>query len=144
VTMTIRTMVDADGSVREGIEALRVSGVVDESPWGRVRAVDAMTHAVYTDLYEILTGEGGVSDPGEFESTVNDLVGQLVVLQTRTAAAWEAANTTRWGPQSPSEPPTGPTPDPSPRKRVWGSQRALQGRETPSQGDGHPRRRSRA
>jgi hypothetical protein len=143
--MSIPFMTDPDGYLKTDIAALQVTGAIDETPLGRMRALDAMKHAVYTDLYAILTGEGGVSDPGEFESTVNDLVGQLVVLQTRTAAAWEAANTTRWGPQSPPEPPTGPTPDPlPPRKRVWGSQRALQGRETPSQGDHDPRRRSRA
>jgi hypothetical protein len=142
--MSIPFMTDPDGYLKTDIAALQVTGAIDETPLGRMRALDAMKHAVYTDLYAILTGEGGVNDPGEFECTVNDLVGQLVVLQTRTAAAWEAANTTRWGPQSPSEPPTGPTPAPSPRKRVWGSQRALQGRETPSQGDDDPRRRSRA
>jgi hypothetical protein len=88
-------MSDPDGEIRRGIENFLVTKPVDGSPVGRMRCLDAASHAVYEEMYSILTGEVGVTDPVEYGQRLSDLSEQLNDLQKKTERAFGQAMAAR-------------------------------------------------
>lgn len=94
--MSVPYLSDPDGSLRGDVEALRVTEVIDQSPVGRMRSLDAASHAVVEDMYSILTGEAGITDPREYEEALQDLTDQLGDLHKETDRATGLAVIARW------------------------------------------------
>lgn len=94
--MTIPYLLDQDGSIRESVRELCETGPVDESPTGRMRALDAATGWVFEEMRRVLTGESPVSGPVEYSERLRDLARELTDLHERTERAFAVAMAARW------------------------------------------------
>lgn len=84
----IPRLVDHDGSIKAGIEALRPSRVVDETPAGRLAGIDGDTWQVYIDMYQLLTTPPPEMSPLTYEQRLSDLAEALVYLHKRGEQAY--------------------------------------------------------
>ncbi len=74
---------DDDGSIEEGIAALRPTMVVDETPHGRLAGINQDTWRVYTEMYDLLTGHVTASSTAAYEEHLRDLTTTLSDLHKR-------------------------------------------------------------
>lgn len=72
-----------DGSIKADIDVLRPTTAVDETPRGRLAGINEDTWRVYTEMYELLTGNADGLSPMAYEERLRDLAESLSDLHKR-------------------------------------------------------------
>lgn len=82
-----------DGFLKAAIGTLRPREIVDETPQGRMAGIDEDTWRVYTEMYELLTGDVTAIDPAAYEERLRDLTETLSDLHKRGEQGFTAGAT---------------------------------------------------
>lgn len=92
MTNTAPPTFDPDGEILSQIGGLYPWPDIDNTPAGRMAALDLDTCLVYAELYDVLRDM-----PPDVEQQAPDLMGELVDLHKRTERTFDAQFARRWG-----------------------------------------------
>jgi hypothetical protein len=88
VSADIPHLSDERQEIAGNIAALETSGVVDETPEGRLAGIDTDTYLVYREMHALLTGQVSVINRAVYEQRLQDLAALLGDLHRRGEQAY--------------------------------------------------------
>lgn len=95
-TDRIPRMPDPNGHIRDSIADLEPAGTIDDTPAGRLVALDRDTWLTYREMYRLLTDPPDV-DPQAWVALMHDQAGLLCDPHARAVEAYEAELARRMG-----------------------------------------------
>lgn len=73
-----------DDSIHDGIESMRPTDPIDETPRGRLAGIQQDTYLTYREMYDLLTKPPVELDPDAYTERLHDLAGTLSDLHRRS------------------------------------------------------------
>lgn len=86
---TVPWMADADSSIAAGIDNLRPTRPVDETPTGRLTGIEQDTWHTYREIHALLTGQVLMASREAYEQRLADCLAALIDLGKRTDNAYQ-------------------------------------------------------